>query len=135
MGREIPETSASWKASMPRSFTFACPVITTIGTESICAVRMPVIVLVAPGPDVTSTTAGWPHARAYPSAICVAPCSCRVSTRWMEESTRASNRGIAAPPGRPNTYFTPCFSSMCTTAWAPVHLCPIVFSSMALSCL
>ena len=27
----MPETSASWKASSPRSTTFACPVITTIG--------------------------------------------------------------------------------------------------------
>ena len=79
-----------------------------MGTESICAVRMPVMVLVAPGPEVTRTTPGRPLARAKPSAMWVAPCSCRVSTSWMGESTRASNSGIAAPPGRPKTYFTPC---------------------------
>ena len=36
----------------------------TIGTESIEAVRIPVIVFVAPGPEVTRTTAGSPVARA-----------------------------------------------------------------------
>ena len=40
------------------------------------AVAMPVIALVAPGPDVTRTTPGLPVALAYPSAACVAPCSC-----------------------------------------------------------
>ena len=38
----------------------------TIGTESICAVRMPVIVFVAPGPEVTSTTAGSPAGARVP---------------------------------------------------------------------
>ncbi len=35
-----------------------------IGTESMSAVSMPVTVLVAPGPEVTSTTPGLPVARA-----------------------------------------------------------------------
>ena len=60
----MPDTSASWKASSPRLATACWPVMTTMGTESACAVRIPVIVLVAPGPEVTSTTAGSPQARA-----------------------------------------------------------------------
>jgi hypothetical protein len=40
------------------------PVMTTMGTESMCAVMMPVMVLVAPGPLVTSTTPGLPVTRA-----------------------------------------------------------------------
>ena len=32
--------------------------------------------LVAPGPEVTRTTPGFPVDLAYPSAACVAPCSC-----------------------------------------------------------
>ena len=40
------------------------PVMTTMGIESICAVAIPVTALVAPGPDVTSTTPGFPVARA-----------------------------------------------------------------------
>ena len=43
--------------------------------ESINAVAMPVIAFVAPGPDVTKTTPGFPVALAYPSAACVAPVS------------------------------------------------------------
>ena len=36
----------------------------TIGIESIYAVAMPVMALVAPGPDVTNTVPGIPVARA-----------------------------------------------------------------------
>ena len=36
---------------------------------------MPVTALVAPGPEVTSTTPHLPVERAYPSAAWVAPCS------------------------------------------------------------
>ena len=39
---------------------------------------MPVTVLAAPGPLVTITTPTLPVTRAYASAACVAPCSCRV---------------------------------------------------------
>ena len=40
--------------------------MTTMGTESIWAVRMPVMVLVAPGPEVTSTTPGSPRGARVP---------------------------------------------------------------------
>ena len=56
-------TSASWKASFPSIGLMVWPQRTTIGTESIRAVRRPVTVLVAPGPEVTSTTPGLPVAR------------------------------------------------------------------------
>ncbi len=55
------------------------PEKTTIGIESMYAVAMPVTVLVAPGPEVTRQTPVFPDARAYPSAMCTAPCSWRTS--------------------------------------------------------
>ena len=61
---------------MPIKCFATCPDITIIGMESIKAVAIPVIAFVAPGPDVTRTTPGFPVALAYPSAACVAPCSC-----------------------------------------------------------
>jgi hypothetical protein len=51
---------------------------TTTGIESMHAVAMPVTVFVAPGPEVTRHTPIFPDARAYPSAMWTAPCSCRV---------------------------------------------------------
>jgi len=60
----MPVTSASWKASLPSSDRTTCAVMTTMGTESMSAVYSPVMVLVAPGPEVTSTTPGLPVARA-----------------------------------------------------------------------
>ena len=60
----MPVTSASWKASLPSMGEMVWPVSTIIGTESMSAVSMPVTVLVAPGPEVTSTTPGLPVARA-----------------------------------------------------------------------
>ena len=63
-GREMPTKSTSWKASEPMKRLCTCPDSTTIGIESMNAVAMPVTALVAPGPDVTSTTPGRPVARA-----------------------------------------------------------------------
>ncbi len=63
-GLVMPTMSASWNASFPISIVGTWPDMTTSGTESIDAVAMPVTVLVAPGPDVTSTTPGFPLARA-----------------------------------------------------------------------
>ena len=63
-GRVIPTVSASWKASLPIMKVGTCPVSTTIGIESIRASVMPVTALVAPGPEVTSTTPGRPVERA-----------------------------------------------------------------------
>ena len=37
-----------------------CPVMITMGTESICAVAIPVIKFVAPGPEVAQATPGRP---------------------------------------------------------------------------
>ncbi len=98
-----------------------CPVSTTIGTESMCAVMMPVSVFVAPGPLVTSTTPGLPVARAYPSAMCVAPCSwrTRISLIFVRVVTSASKIGIAAPPESPKMYSTPSFSRHRISACPP----------------
>ena len=64
MGRVMPVTSVSWKASVPRTFDGTCPVMNTVGTESIIAVAMPVVRLVAPGPEVATATPTLPLARA-----------------------------------------------------------------------
>ena len=49
---------------MPIRAVGTWPVMTTIGIESISASAMPVTALVAPGPEVTSTTPGLPVERA-----------------------------------------------------------------------
>ena len=54
----MPTVSHSWKASVPIRWVGTWPVITTSGMESIRASTMPVTALVAPGPEVTSTTPG-----------------------------------------------------------------------------
>ena len=64
IGREIPTMSVSWKASVPTMPLGTWPDSTTMGMESMQAVAMPVMALVAPGPEVTSTTPGLPVARA-----------------------------------------------------------------------
>ena len=60
----MPVTSDSWKASLPIMARGTCPVIATIGTESICAVMIPVTRFVAPGPEVATQTPTLPVDRA-----------------------------------------------------------------------
>ncbi|MNN49232.1 hypothetical protein D3C81_1637460 [compost metagenome] len=64
----IPNIFTSWKLSLPIRSVETWPVNTTIGTESINALAIPVTALVAPGPDVTNATPGRPVTLAYPSA-------------------------------------------------------------------
>ncbi len=54
----MPTVSASWKASEPISEVGTWPVMQTSGIESISASASGVTALVAPGPEVTSTTPG-----------------------------------------------------------------------------
>ena len=56
----MPVTSVSWKASLPIAGRATWPVMATMGTESICAVAMPVTRLVAPGPEVAMHTPTLP---------------------------------------------------------------------------
>ena len=60
----MPVVSASWKASLPIRWVGTWPVRHTIGIESISASVRPVTALVAPGPEVTSTTPTLPVERA-----------------------------------------------------------------------
>ena len=55
---------ASWKASVPIELLPTCPQMTIIGIESAMASLTGVTVLVAPGPEVTSTIPGLPVALA-----------------------------------------------------------------------
>ena len=64
IGRVMPVMSVSWNASDPMRLLPTCPVMQTIGDESIIAVAMPVTMLVAPGPDVATATPTFPVARA-----------------------------------------------------------------------
>ncbi len=73
----MPTISISWNASLPIMGEPTCPEITTSGIESLYAVAMPVIALVAPGPEVTSATPTLPLTRAYASAAWTAACSWR----------------------------------------------------------
>ena len=72
MGNVMPVMSTSWKASVPRSEVGTCPVMQTMGDESVIAVAMPVTKLVAPGPEVAMATPTLPETLAYPSAACPA---------------------------------------------------------------
>ena len=99
IGSVTPVMSVSWKASVPMSLLPTCPVMQTMGEESSIAVAMPVTMLVAPGPEVAIATPTCPVARANPSAMCVAPCSCRTSTWRMAYCVIASYAGRMAPPG------------------------------------
>ena len=56
MGMVMPTMSASWKASVPMKALCTCPVMATMGTESMCASAMAVTRLVAPGPEVAMHT-------------------------------------------------------------------------------
>ena len=60
----MPVTSVSWKASLPMAPVGTCPVMQTMGDESIIAVAMPVTRFVAPGPLVAIATPTLPVARA-----------------------------------------------------------------------
>ena len=62
--RVMPTVSHSWKASVPMAVVGTWPVMATMGTESMCAVSMPVTRLVAPGPLVPMQTPTSPEARA-----------------------------------------------------------------------
>ena len=60
----MPVMSHSWNASDPISLLPTCPVMQTIGDESIIAVAIPVTMFVAPGPEVATATPTRPLARA-----------------------------------------------------------------------
>ena len=56
----MPVMSASWKASVPMDGVATCPVMHTMGTESMYASARGVTTLVPPGPLVTMATPGRP---------------------------------------------------------------------------
>ena len=56
--------SHSWKASLSINPDGTCPESITNGMESAYAVAIPVMALVAPGPEVTKTQPTLPVARA-----------------------------------------------------------------------
>ena len=58
--RVMPTVSHSWKASVPMAVVETCPVMATIGMESMKASHSGVTRLVAAGPLVTMATPGRP---------------------------------------------------------------------------
>src|SRR5436190_5465639 len=124
MGMVMPRMSASWKASVPMALLDTCPVMATMGMESMYASARGVTRFVAPGPEVAMHTPTRPVAAAYPSAACPAPCSWRTRTwRTEVESMSGSYAGRIAPPGMPKTVSTPRCSRDLTSACAPVTCC------------
>ncbi len=64
MGMAMPVMSTSWKASLPSVASVTLQVRKTTGEESRYAVAMPVVRLVAPGPEVAKHTPTFPVDRA-----------------------------------------------------------------------
>ena len=64
IGIVMPVMSASWNASLPTTGVGTCPVIATIGTESIFASASAVTRLQPPGPEVAMATPTFPVAQA-----------------------------------------------------------------------
>ena len=87
---QAPVMSASWNTSRPSCSRLTWPVMAMMGMESIYAVAIPVIKLVAPGPEVAIHTPGRPEARAYPLAMWAAFCSLRTNIWRMGDSYKAS---------------------------------------------
>ena len=69
------------------------------GMLSAKAVAIPVIRFVAPGPDVTTQTPGFPLMRAYPLAQWAAFCSVRMRTDLISEFNKLLKNGAIATPG------------------------------------
>ncbi|CCI51362.1 conserved hypothetical protein [Nostocoides jenkinsii Ben 74] len=130
IGIVMPRMSASWKASVPIARDETCPVMATIGTESMYASAIGVTRFVAPGPEVAIQTPTRPVAAAYPCAACPAPCSWRTRMwRTFVESISGSYAGKIAPPGSPNTVSAPTDSRDRMSDCAPVTSTGEVFDT------
>ena len=115
----MPMMSTSWKASVPTMLRGTWPVKATTGEESMFAVAIPVMRLVAPGPEVAKQAPALPLALAKPSAMWAAPCSWRAMTNLRSEFQSSSHMGRTAPPVTPNRISTPSRSRASTKALAP----------------
>ena len=114
--------SRAWWVRLIRSSKGTSPPIANTGSPSEVAVTRPVTRLVTPGPEVTTHTPTLPVSRPKAWAMKTAFCSWRQSTSSIGESSRAMNRLSTFAPGMPNTWVTPWFSSILTSAWAPFIL-------------
>ena len=115
-GLAISTMSTAWNASSCSFVDTAWPVMHRIGTESACAVYRPVIMFVPAGPDVPIATPTLPVVRDQPSAMCVAPSSCRTMRCRISLSRIAWYSGRIAAPGQPKVASTPSDSRMSTMA-------------------
>ena len=102
-GRIDSTMSTYWCDSLWIRSRPAWPVIATSGARSRLASATPVARLVAPGPSVARQTPARPVRRPQASAMKAAPCSCRVGTNWIRESTRESMMSRISSPGTPKT--------------------------------
>ena len=104
-----------------------------MGILSANAVAIPVITLVAPGPEVTAHTPGLPVIRATPLAAWAAFCSVRINTVLMSESRMLLKKGHMATPGYPKTVLTPSASRHLIIASAPIILlCSFIYTPLFL---
>ena len=67
----------------------------------------PVTKLETPGPEVAMATPALPVIRPMPPAMNAAFCSCRQTTVWILESTRALKTASIFAPGMPKACVTP----------------------------
>ena len=102
-GRSDSTMSTYWCDSLWMRSRPAWPVMATRGARSRLASATPVARLVAPGPSVARQTPARPVSRPQASAMNAAPCSWRVGTNWIRESTRESMMSRISSPGTPKT--------------------------------
>ena len=99
------------------------PAMRSTGVEGEKALVRPAAALYSPAPGTTSATPGFPDARAYPSAMYVVACSCRVDImRILGSSRRPATIPYICMPGIPNTTSTPSFASDFARASPPLIL-------------
>ena len=83
------------------------PEITSTGARETCALAMPVMALVIPGPAVTSATPSSPVSSACACAMWTAARSSRTSMMRMPSASSRIQIGMMCPPHSANTRLTP----------------------------
>ncbi len=111
----------------------AHPAINITGLSDVYIAGNPDIALENPGPPVNIATEGSPVIREYPSAMCIAAPSCRVSMNSIPSSAAASTKGKIVSPTIVNTFLIPSSFKLLTKRCDPVILAMIYSSVIVVS--
>ncbi len=114
---------ASWKPPSPMPIVPASGVTSTTGLCAQNAAAIAVTQLLMPGPFCPTTTPWRPLARAYPSAMCPAPCSCTTGTSRIPAGAKMSMASMNADPMIPKMSLTSFATSVSTNASEGVIFC------------